>query len=424
MRAMAVCGILLSVNLGICIPSAHATGAAEVIRGNTEFAVGLYKQILPTDAPASANTFVSPYSISSALAMTLAGAEGNTAKEMSTTLHLPMDKTSTGQAFQSLNADINALAELSIANALWGQTGFAFLGSFTRDVAAYYDGRFQELDFRGHPEEARQEINAWVSQKTGDRIPELLAPGIIESLTRLILTNAIYFKADWQTKFKEENTRDEPFALLDGTYRAVPTMVQTDHHRYFRDEQLQVLELAYAEDDLAMLICLPHEPGGLPKLEQDLNPAQIDRWITSLEERKVKVFLPRFTIHDAFSLKEPLQKLGMRDAFTGIADFSAMTGHRDLYISYVIHKSFIEVNERGTEAAAATALGMATWGGIKGSETIPIFRADHAFLFLIRHKPTGSILFMGRLARPEGEVLPNHVPTKQPDAIHTGGMYR
>lgn len=426
MRATVICRLGLIVLVGMCDLAVAAIGSEDITDGNTAFALQLYKQLRTHEIETPANALLSPYSISSVLAMTHCGAEGNTAHEMLETLNLPIDRDSAGRAFQSLTTDINTLADrdlcdLTIANALWGQADCGFLSSFTSRIENYYGGHFQRLDFATQSEYARQEINAWVSRRTNDKIPDLLSPGTIHPLTRLVLTNAIYFRANWQTQFEEDDTSDEPFALLDGSYLSVPTMTLEGRYRYLRDDRVQVLELPYEESELAMLICLPHENAGLPDLELALTPEQISDWVASLVQRKVKVYLPRFTIHDEFSLVEPLARMGIHDAFrSGIADFSSMNGRRDLYISHICHKSFIEVTESGTEAAAATAAVVATWGG--GGETIPVFRADHPFFFVIRHRPTGSILFMGRLANPEGELLPDHIPSKKPDTIRRGGF--
>jgi serpin B len=254
------------------------------------------------------------------------------------------------------------------------------------------------VDF-GRPEEARRTINAWVEKKTRGKIQDLIPPGALNYLDRLVLANAIYFKGTWLAWFSKGETRDEPFHLLGGAQVTAPLMRQLHTFSYADLDSLQVLELPYGDGDLAMLLALPRDLQGLPSLEQSLSGDLLDAWIASLQETDVQVFLPRFSITQIFNLNEVMQSLGMRRAFSQNAEFSGMADE-DLYISAILHKAFIDTDEHGTEAAAATAVGMTTWGVSELTSSPPEFRADHPFLFMIRHRPSGCILFMGRVLDP------------------------
>ena len=378
-----------------------------LVSANTAFALDLYQRLRRGEG----SIFFSPYSISVALAMTYAGARGATAEEMARVLHFDLFGETGGSAprlhsaFGELIRRVNALGEagnyqLSVANALWGQKGAGFLPGFLDLTRTHYGAGLREVDFASATEAARKTINAWVEEETQDRIEDLIPPGVLDALTQLVLTNAIYFKGTWASQFSREATREEPFTLPDGDRVTVSMMRRTGEYRYAESEALQVLELPYAGDDLSMVVLLPRKVGGLSDLERRLTPENLHGWLAGLRSRRVQVSLPRFTLASGFRLAEALRALGMADAFTpGRADFSGMNGRRDLYISAVLHKAFVEVNEEGTEAAAATAVVM-----VKSAAPSPpvVFRADHPFLFLIRERPSGSILFLGRLLNPRG----------------------
>ncbi|MEW6360162.1 MAG: serpin family protein [Planctomycetota bacterium] len=371
------------------------------MEGNNQFALDLYGKLRQEEG----NLFFSPYSISTALAMTHAGARGNTEKQMAQALHFGADQQKLHQAFSRLQGEINAVqkkgeVQLHVANALWAQKDYKFLKEFLAILNTCYEAGVTPMDFKTDAEGARKKINAWVEEKTKDKIKDLIKPGVLDAMTRLVLTNAIYFKGDWAEPFKEKNTKDEPFHLSAAKSVDVPMMTQTEDFRYMEDEQMQLLEMPYAGDEVSMLVILPKKVDGLAEIEGALAVGDLDAWIGKMHSDEVKVFLPRFTLTCEFGLADTLKEMGMPDAFAyGPADFSGMDGTRELFISAIIHKAFVDVNEKGTEAAAATAAVM-TAGAMP--EPPPVFRADHPFLFLIWHRPSGSILFMGRMANPKG----------------------
>jgi serpin B len=377
------------------------SATAAVVEGNSQFALDLYAALRSEDG----NLFFSPYSLSTALAMTYAGARGETAEQMAAVLRFPFGEPELHPAFAALARALQGGGEpgeyqLSIANALWGQAGYGFPASFQELTQRYYGAGLRELDFAHGTEAARGVINAWVEQQTQGRIKDLLQPGVLKSLTRLVLTNAIYFKGKWAEPFSPRATREEPFFTEPEGEVPVPMMRQTGIMKYFEHDRFQALELPYAGDDLSMVVLLPREANGLPELEQALTVANLARWLPELRMDKVEVHLPRFRMTAAFLLNHVLSGMGMRFAFDQVhADFYGMDGGREprLCISAVVHKAFVEVNEEGTEAAAATAVVLAVRAMIHQP---PVFRADHPFVFLIRDTRSGSILFMGRVADP------------------------
>ena len=418
MRAIGtIVGLML---VGICA-TGTAGGAEEpqnrVVAGNSRFALQLYQHLRPTDG----NLFFSPYSISTAMAMTYAGAKGQTERQMATALCLPtsadvleamglagapMTPEQFAQAFGAVIKDLNAQGqagpyELKVANALWGQAGYAFLPTFTELVETEYGGRLREMDFVEAAEQARQTINAWVARQTNDKIKNLITPGILNPLTRLVLTNAIYFKGSWATEFKKDYTRPEPFTRLDGSTVQAPMMNQRETFRYAETATLQVLELPYVDEALSMVIVLPKAVDGIAQIEEDLTAANLTTWLDAMSRREVVVAIPKFKLTGKFDLNRVLTALGMGEAFSQAADFSGMTGRRDLFISAVIHQAYVNVNEEGTEAAAATGVVMKLTSAIPDRPTV--FRADHPFVFMIRDNKSGSILFLGRVMDPSAE---------------------
>jgi len=342
------------------------------------------------------NLFLSPYSVSSALAMVYGGARGETAEQMNLTLHFG-GQGATHPAFSHLRATLNGIqkkghVQLSVANSLWPQKGYAFLPDYLSLTTEFYGSEIVPVDFKGDTENARQKINGWVEDETNDRIKDLIPEGMLDPLTRLVLANAIYFKGDWANQFKPGRTRPAPFKLIDGTSVDVPMMSQTEDFRLAHTDEFQALELPYEGGDLSMLILLPGESDKLPNLEKSLTLETI----TGLEfnEMEVMVQLPKFKLESTFYLGRALAAMGMPLAFSRQADFSGMDGSKELYIGAVVHKAFVEVDEKGTEAAAATAVGM------RVTSMPPQFIANRPFLFLIRENFTGVILFIGRVADP------------------------
>jgi serpin B len=386
-----------------------------VAQGNNYFALQLYQKL----PGGKGNLFFSPYSISTALAMTYAGAKGQTAEQMARVLCFPtsaeaLEKLSLGgepispeqlaQAFGRIIKNLNARGgqkkyELRVANALWGQKGYEFLPAFVQLVEKQYEGKLQTVDFVAAAEQARQTINAWVEKQTNDKIKDLISPGMLDAMTRLVLTNAIYFKGNWARQFEKDQTRDGPFTLLDGSKVQVPMMNQRAEFGYAQVESLQVLEMPYVGEELSMVVLLPKEPAGIGALEKNLTAANVSKWLDAINKREVIVALPKFKMTSKFGLNDVLQAMGMTDAFSDSADFTGMTRRRELFISAVIHQAYVDVNEEGTEAAAATGVTMKALS--VGPNQTPVFRADHPFLFLIRDKASGSILFLGRLTEPK-----------------------
>ncbi len=374
----------------------------EVVAGNNQFATDLYARL--REEPG--NLFLSPYSISTALAMTYAGARGRTAEQMAETLHFTAPNEDLHRAMGALIDVLNKAGEegpyeLAVANALWAQSGYEFRDEYTDLVTESYRAGLKNVDFQQAAEQAAQAINAWVAEQTNNRIQDLIQEGAIDPLTRLVLTNAIYFKGDWAHQFDEDATEDKPFTLADGEKVDVPMMYQKEDFRYAENDDCQIIELPYEGDDLSMLVLLPREVGDLPALEAKLSPESLENWTRGMRSREVQLYLPRFTMTSEFSLSGTLAAMGMSDAFAPRqADFSGMDGTRELFIQSVVHKAFVDVNEEGTEAAAATGVVV----GITSVGPPPVtFRADHPFLFLIRDNETDSILFIGRVANPKAE---------------------
>jgi serpin B len=408
MKSVIILGIIGSLAALAVMPPAHGRrGAAggdvrAVVKGNTEFALSLYGKLRAQ----SGNLFCSPYSVSTALAMTYAGARGQTAAEMAKALDFTLDPGHLHPAFGALQQQLIQGSgpkhgyQLNVANALWGQEHFGFLPDFLNLTRRDYGAGLREVDFKADPEAARRVINTWVEQQTHDKIKDLLPQGLLTTATRLVLTNAIYFKGFWAEPFKKANTQHEPFKLAGGGQVQVPLMHRKDHFKYHDGGDFQALELPYKGKDLSMVVLLPKKVNGLAALEGRLTTANLAAWLDRLREQEVQVALPRFKVTRAFNLNKVLEALGMRRAFIpGGADFTGMSGSngRKLFIQAVVHKAFVDVNEEGTEAAAAT-------GVAEGQEAEPVappvFRADHPFVFLIRDNRSGSILFLGRLTNP------------------------
>ena len=368
--------------------------------GNTVFALGLYARLKTADG----NLFFSPYSISTCLAMTYAGARGDTAAQMAQTLHFNTNQNQLAASFGELQKQLNNEQEkkgieLDIANGLWAQKDHPFLPAFLEIARQSYEANLRQVDFRTRSETARLEINDWVGHKTKGKITDLIQPGVLNPATRLVLVNAIYFKGQWAREFEKQNTAKASFSVTPTQKLQVPLMNLTADFKYAEVEGLQLLELPYAGDDLTMVVLLPRELDGLKGMEDLLNEQSLGRWLAQAREQKVAVLLPKFKLAAQFSLAKQLAEIGMTDAFSPRANFSGMDGERDLFISAVVHKAFVDVNEEGTEAAAATGVVMRSMAVFRPLP-IPTFRADHPFVFLIRDTHSGSILFLGRMADP------------------------
>ncbi|KAL2085423.1 hypothetical protein ACEWY4_018743 [Coilia grayii] len=374
---------------------------------NTNFSLELFKKITETNK--SGNVFYSPLSISSALAMVCLGAKGNTSTQMHESLSLHKAEGDFHLGFNKLFAELNkagAPYALSLANRLYGEQSYQFVEKFLADTKEHYLAELEAVDFRTNAEAARLNINKWVEAKTQEKIKDLLAEGVVDDKTRLVLVNAIYFKGNWEKQFDSARTSEVPFRLNKNESKPVQMMHQKAKFpfTYIPDVNCQILELPYVGKDLSMLIMLPNEmednSTGLEKLEQALTYDNFVEWTKPdmMDTVEVVVGLPRFKLEETYDLKQILVNMGMVDAFDPHkCDFSGMSPCDDLVLSKVVHKSFVEVNEEGTEAAAATAAIMMMRCAMMPPER---FIADHPFLFFIRHNPTQSILFYGRYSSP------------------------
>ncbi len=381
--------------------ASETTEMNPLVEANTAFALQLYGKLRPTEG----NLALSPYSISSALAMTYAGARGDTARQMEQTLHFDPSKTGLHEQLGRLDAALQAAQgsnELSIANSLWPQEKYPFREEFLNLLKRDYGATVTALNYEREANRARVTINQWVDDKTRHKIAELIGPGVLNALTRMVLVNAIYFKGTWATPFPASSSQRDKFYAQPDTTITVPFMYQRGHFRYGENDRLQLLALPYIGRQLEMVILLPRSRDGIGPLESSLTPAGLAGWTSGMRNQQVNVALPKFKMSSGFSLAQALNALGLKDAFDPErADFSGMDGRAHwLYLSAVLHKAYIEVNEKGTEAAAATAV-VAAGSAMRIQELPREFRADHPFLFLIRDSATGSILFMGRVVKPE-----------------------
>nr|XP_006115614.1 leukocyte elastase inhibitor isoform X2 [Pelodiscus sinensis]XP_006115615.1 leukocyte elastase inhibitor isoform X2 [Pelodiscus sinensis]XP_014425256.1 leukocyte elastase inhibitor isoform X2 [Pelodiscus sinensis] len=371
---------------------------------NTQFALELFRKLNETNP--TGNIFFSPLSISAAVAMVVLGARGNTETQLLKTLHFDVVEELHSR-FQTLTSDINRSGApylLKLANRLYGEKTYSFLEDFLTKTQKLYRADLATVDFLHASDEARKQINQWVGEQTEGKIPKLLSESSVNSMTKLVLVNAIYFKGSWAEKFKETNTKEMQFRLNKKEKKPVQMMYQKEKFPfgYISELKCRMLELPYDGKDLSMIILLPDDINddstGLQKLEKQLTLEKLQEWTQpqNMHPIDTHVHLPKFKLEDSYDLKSALTGLGLQDIFDcGKADLSGMSGARNLFLSQIVHKSFIDVNEEGTEAAAATAA-IANFCMLMEED----FNADHPFLFFIRHKPTQSILFFGRYASP------------------------
>jgi serpin B len=399
--ALALSGFLSMATLthAATLPSAETAANA-----SNAFAIDLY----PLISHREGNLCISPYSISSALGMASTGAAGETKNQMLSTLHwtgspasLPDSASALATAMKDGETKPDA-AQLQIAETLFGQKGFAYRQEFLDLLASKYGAALQTVDFSGNPTDAAAQINHWAADQTHDRIKQVIDPSSIKPLTRLVLVNAVYFKDEWISKFNTHGTADLPF-FVDGKDSAnVSTMRQQHYFNYFETDSMQAMEMPY-RGGCSMVVLLPRAHDGLPALEKSLTADGVAGWMKQAKPKLLLVNLPKFQIEGGFQLAEPLAKLGMTDAFDSVkADFSGITTAQRLNIDAVIHKTFIKLDEAGTEAAAVTAITAVASSAFhreKPPEPI-VFNADHPFLYILRHQATGTILFMGRVTDP------------------------
>ena len=386
-------------------PAVSQSDLAALVGGNNAFSFDLYQALKGSQG----NLFYSPYSISLALAMTYAGARDSTEKQMAGTLHYTLPQDRLHQAFNGLDQELSGRGQgakgkdgqgfrLNIVNAIWGQKGYPFLAQYLDLLAEDYGTGLRTLDFRGAPDASRQTINKWVEDQTEQRIKDLIPPGAIDPLTRLVLTNAIYFNAAWANNFEKNATQPDDFHLADGSTVKVPMMHQTEHLGYAVGDGYQAVTLPYDGRELEMVVLLPDQ-GKFAEFEKSLNAGKVTSIINGITPEQVALSLPSYKYESQFSLGKILAAMGMPIAFSGQADFSGMTGNRELSISEVIHKAFVAVDESGTEAAAATAV-------IMRATAMPVMplavTVDRPFIFLIRDIKSGSVIFVGRVINPAG----------------------
>lgn len=413
-RRSVVALIVVSTLLGgLRAASSEPAAPSSAVESNSAFAFALYAQLCQAE---KGNLFFSPASIHAALAMTYTGAKGETAAQMARVLHFPADAKALAVSYGALLETLNSPPldrekqppySLVIANALWGKKGYPYRADFLALSEQHFGAGLKEIDF-AQGEVARKIINDWVATQTKDRIKDLIPEGMLNGLTRLLVTNAVYFKNRWAEEFPRHATHDGLFTRLDAKQVRVPLMVQQGDFLYSEDELVQVLELPYSRHALGMVVILPRKADGLPAVERRLDARQVGKWLAGLTRCDVAITLPRFEIEDGFSLARSLKAMGMSDAFVSKeADFSGIATVEDLFILDVLHEAFVEVDEEGTEAAAATAIAGAVSSAPPSKRAEPkIFKADHPFLFLIRHNATGEVLFLGRLMEPAAARTP------------------
>jgi serpin B len=386
-------------------PDVSGADVQSLVSGNTEFALALYRQLIPDS---SDNIFYSPYSISTALAMLYGGAAGETKRQMAECLRFSLPGETLHSGFNYLDLELESRGEgaagmdggefrLNVANAQWWQKDYNALTTYLDLLAVNYGAGIHTLDFSLYPEPSRLTINQWVANQTEDKIKDLLPENSITSNTRLVLTNTVYFNAAWAMPFETSNTVDAPFNLLSGTSVTIPMMRQTAHFEYLAGENYKALKIPYDGLELAMVIIVP-DTGAFTAFEATLDNVVFDALSKGLKNEYIALAMPQWEYRSKFKLKSMLGNMGMIDAFTGVADFSGITGTRWLFVSDVFHEAYIKVNEAGTEAAAATAIPMPD-----SAPPEPVsLTIDRPFIYLIQDIPTGTVLFIGRVLNPAG----------------------
>jgi len=367
---------------------------------NNLFTVDLFKQIQSK----SENLIFSPYSIGTVLAMIYSGSGGKTAEEMSEVLYFPqqalLDPVESGMRESIQETDTMRGTDFRLANAIWAQENFSFLPDYLERVEKYYDAPLTLMDFveTTNREESRKKINHWVEEKTNRRIRDLIQPGILDASTRLVLTNAIYFNGGWMFPFDKAATSPSLFHISTQESTKTDFMHQTRSYPYYEDEEIQAICLPYKNNRMVMMVILPKSIEGWRMISQVINYERIDLVLSGMGTKEVQLALPKFRSEFQINLRQELTSMGMGTAFSRQADLSGMTGEKNLFVDEVIHKAFIEVNETGTEAAAATAAII----GLKSSlRDDPVrFNADHPFVFFLLDRQTGCIIFTGRLVKP------------------------
>jgi serpin B len=398
MKNVLVLSLLIVFLIGGTVKTNASLPDSSTVKNNNLFALELFNKL----AYEKENMFFSPFSISTAMAMTYAGAKGNTKREISKVMHFDSNQNNLNKRFSMILKyfnNLNTPGSFSIysANSLWSQNGYFFSKAYINTIKKCYYAAIQTLDFKKDAENSRKIINKWVEQKTFNKITDLLKPNILNELTRLVLVNAIYFYGSWDKKFDEAQTKQMEFYIEKDKVVKASFMFSNDKYDYLENDKVQLIEIPYAGKKASMMIMLPKNPDNFNSLINLFKGDNYNRILGKLSQQKVKIYLPKFSITSEFDLNETLKKMGILEAFSMNADFSGMTGKKDLMIDKVIHKAFIDVSEKGTEAAAATAV-------VIREKTAPakeiIFKADHPFFFLIKETKTGQILFAGKVYNP------------------------
>ncbi len=377
-------------------PKAFGQETDKASGGNNQFTMELYHQLRKEPV----NMFYSPLSISSAFAMTYAGAKGETANQLKQTLHFGPNNENFHAQYANLNKLLNKEKDhlsLSLANAVWLQTGLEVQRDFSETITQHYGAGLKRTSFTDDPAGSQEKINQWVAEKTHDKINDLLPRSAIKRSTQMILVNALYFKGAWQTPFKKEQTKEDTFYVFEKCVTKAQMMNQKITTGYYEDKLAHVVELPYKGGDVSFMLLVPKKRFDILSVEQHFDHDVYQEYLEKMQQTRVDLSMPKFKMSRTYSLAEPLQKLGMVLPFTSNADFSGMTDQTKLMIDKVLHKTYIDVNEEGTEAAAATAITMVKTSLVTNKAKV---NADHPFLFLIKDNKTNAILFMGRIMDP------------------------
>ena len=394
--------ILIILSICFCAAEAYCQSPQEIrdlAKSNNAFALKFYSSIAK-DNPKH-NIFFSPYGVSTAFSILYAGASSETARQLAETFSFSTDTERLASSFAELQKSFDSYssqkgARLSVANAVWIREGFKLSGKYSELVKKYYETELSTSDFKD-PEAVRTKINEWVSDKTARNIKEMFAKGELKGTPELILANAVYFKGSWKNAFSKNSTRADKFIISSSVLADVRMMYQKNNFSYGENDNVQVVELPYSNGELSMIVLLPKDAQSMAKLEQGLTVDKLYGFLRNLWDKEIKLSLPKFNISSQIDLKNNLEKAGVLDAFGSKADFSLMAEGKDLFITDALHRAFAEVDEEGTEAAAATAVQMNLTAK---RETIPEFYANRPFIFLIRENKYGSILFLGRMSDP------------------------
>ncbi len=369
----------------------------DVVNGNNMFAFDMFSNLA---AGKQENAFFSPYSISSAFSILYEGARGTTQDEIKSVFHFTQDDNMRRNYTHMIISSLNKPSPnyiLNTANALWVQNDFTILPEYQKIASTYYLAKTENLDFKTHTEESRKTINSWVENKTRDKIKDLLPEGSLDDRTRAVITNAVYFLGNWTNQFNANVTQEDDFKISDKEAVKAPLMNLQKHFNYTSTSDLQILQIPYKGDDLSMLVLLPKN-NDLQSVEKELSVENLNQWRTKMEDKEVNLYLPKFKLETGYSLVGNLGEMGMPTSFDpNSADFEGIDGKKDLYVTGVFHKAYVAVDEKGTEAAAATGIVITETSIEMPQET---FRADHPFIFLIQDDKTGLILFLGKVIDP------------------------